>query len=44
MSEENSTPKSNGVSRRAVLAGGTALTASLFMPKGLKASDFPHPR
>ncbi|MDD9739815.1 MULTISPECIES: urea ABC transporter substrate-binding protein [Marinovum] len=31
----------NGLSRRAVLAGGAALTASLFAPKGLRAADFP---
>ncbi|TCO70075.1 urea ABC transporter substrate-binding protein [Rhodovulum euryhalinum] len=30
-----------GPSRRAVLAGGAALTASLFTPKGLRAQDFP---
>ncbi|MEM9710297.1 MAG: urea ABC transporter substrate-binding protein [Pseudomonadota bacterium] len=30
-----------GYSRRAVLAGGTALTASLFAPKSLRAADFP---
>lgn len=30
-----------GVTRRAVLAGGAALTASLFVPKGLRAQDFP---
>ena len=41
MSDGNSENKSNGISRRAVLAGGTALTASLFMPKGLRAEDFP---
>ncbi|WP_147106923.1 urea ABC transporter substrate-binding protein [Tateyamaria sp. syn59] len=40
MSNENSDNKVNGVSRRAVLAGGTALTASLFMPKNLRAQDF----
>ncbi len=28
-------------SRRDVLVGGAALSASLFMPKGLRASDFP---
>ncbi len=32
---------SEGVSRRAMLAGSAALTASLFMPKGLKAADYP---
>lgn len=31
----------SGVNRRTVLAGGTALTASLFMPKNLRAEDFP---
>ncbi|SMX33231.1 urea ABC transporter substrate-binding protein [Actibacterium lipolyticum] len=31
----------NGVNRRAVLAGGAALTASLFTPKLLRAQDFP---
>ena len=30
-----------GMNRRAVLMGGAAVTASLFAPKGLKASDFP---
>ena len=36
------TPKPvSGPNRRAVLAGGTALTASLFMPKELRAQDFP---
>ena len=29
------------MNRRAVLAGGTALTASLFMPKNLMAADYP---
>ncbi len=29
------------VSRRSVLAGGTALAATLFTPKGLRAQDFP---
>lgn len=33
--------KNAGPSRRAVLAGGTALTASLFAPKFLNAADFP---
>lgn len=37
---KNQTPKA-GPNRRAVLAGGTALTASLFMPKQLRAQDFP---
>ena len=41
MSDANSKNSSKGVSRRAVLAGGTALTASLFMPKNLRAADFP---
>ncbi|WP_425093618.1 urea ABC transporter substrate-binding protein [Tropicimonas sp. S265A] len=30
-----------GPSRRAVMAGGTALAASLFLPKNLRAQDFP---
>lgn len=34
-------PPKEGPSRRAVLAGGTALTASLFLPKQLRAQDFP---
>ncbi|MDB6177633.1 urea ABC transporter substrate-binding protein [Paracoccus sp. Z330] len=29
------------ISRRAILAGGAALGASLFLPKGLRAQDFP---
>ncbi|MEO0503624.1 MAG: transporter substrate-binding protein, partial [Pseudomonadota bacterium] len=34
-------PKSMAMpNRRAVLAGGTALTASLFLPKNLQAQDF----
>ena len=41
MSKEDSSYKNNEVSRRAVLAGGTALTASLFLPKDLRAQDFP---
>jgi urea transport system substrate-binding protein len=41
MSDANSNNNTKGVSRRAVLAGGTALTASLFLPKNLRASDFP---
>lgn len=31
----------NPLSRRAILAGGAALGASLFLPKGLRAQDFP---
>ncbi|MEM1360702.1 MAG: urea ABC transporter substrate-binding protein [Pseudomonadota bacterium] len=34
--------KPAGPNRRAVLAGGTALTASLFAPKFLNAADFPN--
>lgn len=44
MSDDNhlkNNPNSSGPSRRAVLAGGTALTASLFAPKFLQAADFP---
>lgn len=33
-------PKMN-VSRRAILAGGAALSASLFLPKNLRAQDYP---
>ncbi|RVV97043.1 urea ABC transporter substrate-binding protein [Mesobaculum littorinae] len=29
------------ISRRAILAGGVAMSASLFLPKGLRAQDFP---
>ena len=29
------------VSRRAILAGGAALSASLFLPKNLRAQDYP---
>ncbi|WP_424975601.1 urea ABC transporter substrate-binding protein [Dinoroseobacter sp. S124A] len=39
---DRKTPKSmSGPSRRAVMAGGTALAASLFLPKDLRAADFP---
>lgn len=39
---DRETPKSmSGPSRRAVMAGGTALAASLFLPKDLRAADFP---
>ena len=31
----------NPLSRRAILAGGAALGATLFLPKGLRAQDFP---
>ncbi|MEC7760670.1 MAG: urea ABC transporter substrate-binding protein [Pseudomonadota bacterium] len=41
MSDTKKPFDANGVSRRAVLAGGAALTASLFAPKGLRAQDFP---
>lgn len=41
MSDIEKTNKSNGMGRRAVLAGGAALTASLFAPKMLRAQDFP---
>ncbi|WP_424969668.1 urea ABC transporter substrate-binding protein [Dinoroseobacter sp. S76] len=39
---DRKTPKSMaGPSRRAVMAGGTALAASLFLPKDLRAADYP---
>ncbi len=41
MTDETSKKPNTGVSRRAMLAGGTALTASLFLPKQLKAADYP---
>ncbi len=41
MTDETSKKPNTGVSRRAVLAGGTALTASLFLPKQLRAADYP---
>ena len=40
MSDTPQSPKLE-MSRRAMLAGSAALTASLFAPKGLRASDFP---
>jgi urea transport system substrate-binding protein len=40
MTDRKTPDASTGVSRRAVLAGGTALTASLFMPSNLLAQDF----
>jgi len=41
MSDDSSKRKSGDVNRRAVLAGGTALTASLFLPKSVRAQDYP---
>ncbi|MBT8153059.1 urea ABC transporter substrate-binding protein [Epibacterium ulvae] len=41
MTDETSKKPNSGVNRRAVLAGGTALTASLFLPKQLKAAEYP---
>ncbi|CUI76483.1 urea ABC transporter substrate-binding protein [Cognatishimia activa] len=41
MSDKGKTNVSQGMSRRAMLAGGAALTGTLFMPKGLKAADYP---
>ena len=41
MSENEPKNKLSGPSRRAMLAGGAALTASLFTPKSLLASDYP---
>ena len=41
MSDDTSKRKSGDLNRRAVLAGGTALTASLFLPKSVKAQDYP---
>ncbi|MFO7758891.1 MAG: urea ABC transporter substrate-binding protein [Roseovarius sp.] len=41
MSDETSRGKSGEMNRRAVLAGGTALTASLFLPKSVNAQDYP---
>jgi urea transport system substrate-binding protein len=41
MSDDAIDSKAKGVSRRSVLAGGTALGASLFLPKGLRAQDYP---
>jgi urea transport system substrate-binding protein len=39
--EPTSRPPAPGMDRRSILMGGAALTASLFMPKGLRAQDFP---
>jgi urea transport system substrate-binding protein len=41
MSDKGKTNVSQGMSRRAMLEGGAALTGTLFMPKGLKAADYP---
>ena len=41
MTDDTSKRKSGDVNRRAVLAGGTALTASLFLPKSVRAQDYP---
>ena len=41
MSDKSKSITNTQVSRRAVLAGGAALTASLFTPKHLRAADFP---
>ncbi|MQQ09050.1 urea ABC transporter substrate-binding protein [Epibacterium sp. SM1979] len=41
MSDKGKSTDSLGMSRRAMLAGSAALTASLFTPKGLKAADYP---
>lgn len=41
MTDETSKKQNTGLNRRAVLAGGTALTASLFLPKQLRAADYP---
>lgn len=41
MSDKGKTNDSKQVSRRAMLAGSAALTASLFLPKGLRAADYP---
>ncbi|MEM6941916.1 MAG: urea ABC transporter substrate-binding protein [Pseudomonadota bacterium] len=41
MSDKDPKNNAGGMSRRAMLAGSAALTASLFAPKGLRASDFP---
>jgi urea transport system substrate-binding protein len=41
MSDETFHEKSGEMNRRAVLAGGTALTASLFLPKAVNAQDYP---
>jgi len=41
MSDTENSNFPNGMSRRAMLAGSAALSASLFTPKGLRAQDFP---
>ena len=41
MSDKGKKTEQLGVSRRAMLAGSAALAGTLFMPKGLKAADFP---
>jgi len=41
MSDTENSNFPNGMSRRAMLAGTAALSASLFTPKGLRAQDFP---
>ncbi|MDO6729245.1 urea ABC transporter substrate-binding protein [Marinovum sp. 2_MG-2023] len=41
MTKSDNSQGTKGLSRRAVLAGGAALTATLFAPKTLRAADFP---
>ncbi|MBW4708180.1 urea ABC transporter substrate-binding protein [Roseobacter sp. YSTF-M11] len=41
MSDKKIPAKMAGPSRRAFMAGTAAMTASLFLPKGLRAADFP---
>jgi len=41
MTDTKKSPEISNLSRRAVLAGGAALSASLFTPKMLRAQDFP---
>jgi urea transport system substrate-binding protein len=41
MTKSNGNSPKSTVSRRAVLAGGAALSASLFLPKNLRAQDYP---
>jgi len=41
MSDTENSNFPNGMSRRAMLAGTAALSASLFTPKGLRAQDYP---
>ena len=41
MSDNDTSNSNTGLSRRAMLAGSAALTASLFAPKGLRAADYP---